>query len=236
MCKFASTKNVHQGPTRKISTPRTPDQYWLPLIGQFHCIHIAITISYNYLRRHFIVLLVVVILWPDLGVKSINTSCNALLSQVDTSKEKGRTADDELDDTPKKRLGRLLVCKLGTDNDSVTVVQERDTAAILDVKWCGSAMRDRPTFALVNATGQLVFGQLNEPGERDALCTEVTEVKVTDDGLALSLSWHSDSRWVIHILIILLCYLTVTPGWVSVEKLQYQWQIIVCCKSLFKMQ
>ena len=100
-------------------------------------------------------------------------------------------------DTPAKRLGRLLTFTLRKHTGGATTelcqTEQREVAAILDIKWCHVPLSDMPLFGVVNASGQLVIVTLGSADQGSVMTNDVTTVGITEQGLALSLDWSTGS-------------------------------------------
>ena len=87
------------------------------------------------------------------------------------------------------------------DGFQLNQFQMKEVRAILDMKWCHYCPADTPVFGVVDASGRLSMNKVLPDDDSKFTCTEVGEVSVGEDRLALSLDWSTGQyhRWVIYI-------------------------------------
>lgn len=119
---------------------------------------------------------------------------------VDTEKteETSELASQETD-VPKQRLGRLYLKYLRVDDGELSLIQQIEMKAILDMKWCQHKLSGDPVLAVANASGHVSLFKLKSSDteylQLSLWCTYEIEEANT---LALSLDWstgkdHSDN-------------------------------------------
>ena len=101
--------------------------------------------------------------------------------------------DSRYDDIPKERLGRLLGFYLLSSPSGYQLhqFQLKEVPAILDVKWCHYCPGERPMFGVVDASGRLTLNLLETDATHKYTCTEISNISVGEDRLALSLDWST---------------------------------------------
>ncbi|RIA81146.1 WD40-repeat-containing domain protein, partial [Glomus cerebriforme] len=113
------------------------------------------------------------------------------ITQIDENNEKGEEFSKV--DTPKERLGRLLLCKVNKDeNDHKIELQELqriETAAILDMKWSHQLINDKSILAIADSTGIISLYDLNQNNSQFDLITKY--ITNNEDKLCLSLDWSN---------------------------------------------
>ncbi|XP_078691350.1 diphthine methyltransferase-like isoform X1 [Branchiostoma floridae x Branchiostoma belcheri] len=100
---------------------------------------------------------------------------------------------------PQTRLGRLLCYNLLTEDAiCLSEFQRTDLAAILDMKWCHSLLKEYPGLGIADAKGNLNVWTLQsrqDSKDDDAglsrSLTRQCEVQIVEEGLVLSLDWST---------------------------------------------
>ncbi|GBB98557.1 hypothetical protein RclHR1_03260015 [Rhizophagus clarus] len=111
-------------------------------------------------------------------------------TQINENKEK-----DEFNkvDTPKKRLGRLLLYKVNKNEDGHKVelqeLQRIDTPAILDMKWSHQLIDNKRILAIADSTGMIsLYNLLQNNNQFDLITKYATN---NEENLCLSLDWSN---------------------------------------------
>ncbi|KAM8865849.1 diphthine methyltransferase [Synchiropus picturatus] len=100
--------------------------------------------------------------------------------------------DDE-GGTP-SRTGRLYLFRYQREaslSPPLTELQQFDTAAILDMKWCHVPVSDKPVLGLAAATGELQLHALSDGQDGSQNLQPLSSALVGAERLALSLDWSS---------------------------------------------
>ncbi|KAM4847599.1 diphthine methyltransferase isoform X2 [Urocitellus parryii] len=94
---------------------------------------------------------------------------------------------------PHVRLGRLYLYSFNEDNStsSLAEVQRRDTAAILDMKWCHIPVAGSALLGLADASGSIQLLRLGVSEKSSSLLQPVSSVILEEQCLALSLDWST---------------------------------------------
>ncbi|XP_015361188.1 diphthine methyltransferase isoform X1 [Marmota marmota marmota] len=94
---------------------------------------------------------------------------------------------------PHVRLGRLYLYSFNEDNStsSLAEVQRRDTAAILDMKWCHIPVAGSALLGLADASGSIQLLRLGGSEKSSSLLQPVSSVILEEQCLALSLDWST---------------------------------------------
>ena len=94
-------------------------------------------------------------------------------------------------DVPKQRLGRLYLMYLETDK-RLSLIQQIETEAILDMKWCQHRLNGDPVLAVANASGHIKLFKLKPCDQEHLQMVFWCKYEIADDlTLALSLDWSS---------------------------------------------
>ncbi|XP_062874174.1 diphthine methyltransferase [Trichomycterus rosablanca] len=99
------------------------------------------------------------------------------------------------------RIGRLYLFKFDQQSSltPLTEIQRIDTPAILDLKWCHTAVSERPLLGMATAGGEIQLHKLLDTQESSCALEWVLSTELGPDRLALSLDWstrrgESDTR------------------------------------------
>ncbi|XP_066941751.1 diphthine methyltransferase [Macrobrachium rosenbergii] len=108
------------------------------------------------------------------------------------NEEASSSLSQEETDIPKERLGRLYLKHLRTDEKKLVLVQQIETEAILDMKWCQHRLRGDPVLAVANAAGLLKLYKLRPSNQEFLQLVFWCQHEIEDENtLALSLDWSS---------------------------------------------
>ncbi|XP_028910309.1 diphthine methyltransferase [Ornithorhynchus anatinus] len=100
---------------------------------------------------------------------------------------------DKSDESP-ARLGRLYLYCYSEDLHSpnpLVEIQRRDSAAILDMKWCHVPVAGLPTLGVADARGVVELFQLVGPEKNSCKLNPLLSVDLAPQTIALSLDWSS---------------------------------------------
>uniref|UniRef100_A0A8D2DSI0 Diphthine methyltransferase n=1 Tax=Sciurus vulgaris TaxID=55149 RepID=A0A8D2DSI0_SCIVU len=114
------------------------------------------------------------------------------LRRPDSGSQSGSKGGLEVEE-PHVRLGRLYLYSFNEDNSTFSLdeVQRRDTAAILDMKWCHIPVAGSALLGLADASGSIQLLRLGESQESSSLLQPVSSIILNEQCLALSLDWST---------------------------------------------
>lgn len=94
---------------------------------------------------------------------------------------------------PHVRLGRLYLYSFNEDGStfSLAEVQRRDTAAILDMKWCHIPVAGSALLGLADASGSIQLYRLRGSEKSSSLLQPLSSIILEEQSLALSLDWST---------------------------------------------
>ncbi|XP_028989852.1 diphthine methyltransferase isoform X2 [Betta splendens] len=98
------------------------------------------------------------------------------------------------DDASTSRTGRLYLFEFqqeGSMSPPLSKLQEMDTAAVLDLKWCHVPLSGKAVLGMAAATGDLHLYTLSDSQEGPRSLHSLCNLEVGVDRLALSLDWST---------------------------------------------